>query len=496
MFYNFIKFFASVAIFLFVAWFFISSFEYITYSPDAIRFIHFWQLGFSGEQNFINSLIDALKASHEYDLSRGRIVLYLIYGLDTIFLFFFKDLYIWLTPAVIIFVNSYVLANLIQRNIKNKGIISFLLIFITIFLNAISLSPLMGTALYAKYICFSFLLIGITTPRVYLKSICFILAGLSDELGLIGVIIYLFLHLLSSKISIFSSFRDLIKASIKPIMICMTIGFTYISIVYFLSDSSPNQFARYTGRSIFWFFDPSIWFERLLGMGWYFEVLFLGYSFKESIALLCIIAILLAITIANYLNQKTNLNIVQRLILIPLIGNRHLLFVMILMAATFIILPPSLFKYETYSYPLFLLTCFVFIFFLDLVLKDSRRMNFLMLLLILIKVFNSNEISDEINFSNKAHHLKDNSVRVEDLRLLNLAAKEIRNNNNYKIFDQINNYQEIDFSGMWYYSRIDHFRSHIKDTDSFYFPVEGTVRVLSWPYFKRINQEELTQESL
>ena len=72
------------------------------------------------------------------------------------------------------------------------------------------------------------------------------------------------------------------------------------------------------------------------------------------------------------------------------------------------------------------------------------------------------------------------------------AINNIRKNQNYELFDAINNYQEIDLSGMWYYSYNEHYRYSSKNDDfgnivleDNYFPILGNVRVMAWPYFDR-----------
>ena len=71
------------------------SFEFQTYSPDSIRFLHFWQNSFLSYQSsieddafrfkiFLLNIYDAFHASNFYDLGRGRIITYIIYGLSLI----------------------------------------------------------------------------------------------------------------------------------------------------------------------------------------------------------------------------------------------------------------------------------------------------------------------------------------------------------------------------------------------------------------------------
>ena len=87
-----------------------------------------------------------------------------------------------------------------------------------------------------------------------------------------------------------------------------------------------------------------------------------------------------------------------------------------------------------------------------------------------------------------------------DINKLQISINEIRINQNYELFQKLNNFQEIDFSGKWYYSLEQHYRFPY-EVDSFgicieennlfgncirqnnYYPIYGNVRVLAWPYF-------------
>ena len=61
--------------------------------------------------------------------------------------------------------------------------------------------------------------------------------------------------------------------------------------------------------------------------------------------------------------------------------------------------------------------------------------------------------------------------------MIKKSVSEYNQFNVSKTFKSINNNQEIDYSGTWYYSRI----SNYDTTRKSYFPVKGTVDVLIWP---------------
>jgi len=75
----------------------------------------------------------------------------------------------------------------------------------------------------------------------------------------------------------------------------------------------------------------------------------------------------------------------------------------------------------------------------------------------------------------------DQTVTREDIHAINMSVMEFREKGQSSLFDTINNGQELIFpSGAWYYSR----RAGYGPASVPHFPVEGTVRVLAWPYFQ------------
>ena len=143
-------------------------FEFQTFSPDSIRFLHFWQNSFSSaysdiENNsygltiFAANIYDALHASNYYDLGRGRLIIYLMYGIDNFLLYSFNFLPVNFLITAIIIINSHGASLLISRNVLDFKFYIYALSFLIIAINAISLSPTMYFALYSKYICLTFI---------------------------------------------------------------------------------------------------------------------------------------------------------------------------------------------------------------------------------------------------------------------------------------------------------------------------------------------------
>ena len=79
----------SFIVFMLAISFITNLYDFQIYSPDSIRFMHFWQNSFllsSAQGSFLHNINDAINASHIYDLGRGRIVMYMVYGIENIFL--------------------------------------------------------------------------------------------------------------------------------------------------------------------------------------------------------------------------------------------------------------------------------------------------------------------------------------------------------------------------------------------------------------------------
>ena len=110
-----------------------------------------------------------------------------------------------------------------------------------------------------------------------------------------------------------------------------------------------------------------------------------------------------------------------------------------------IVLLSSPLTYQTYSYPLMLSLAIVILLSVGIKLSSLKFLKVLVLIagihLVMIP-----EMIENVNKSNQKHLLKDSSISPTDINNLQLAIDEIRTNNNYEMFQNINNFQEIDFS--------------------------------------------------
>lgn len=489
-------------------------FDFKTYSPDSIRFLHFWQNSFSldfTQTSFLQNISDALSASHYYDLGRGRIVLYTLYGLENILLYYFDILPQNFLAILIICFNSHAVSILVSKHIINYKYYIYFLSFFIVAINAISLSPSMYFALYAKYICLTFILYFFVFEKKYLKILMLILAAFTDEIGLIlGLLIcffYIYRYLLIRDQSKSTYIIFLSKNILLSGLICITLMGLFFLMLFFVFDTSPLQFAKYTARGTLWLFDLENLVDRVTKLAWTIEILILGFSFENKLFLSVagFISIFASLIFIYRFYKKHSFNwkkdaLKKNLSNINFYSNQSILIFWILATLLlFIIMPSNPFVYQTYSYPLMLS--------LSLVLLLSARMYFkssnLLKIFTLISVIHLLAIPESIkiiNESNGKHFLQDGTVTAKDIIDLQDAINAIRTNQDYKKFNDINNMKEIDFSGIWYFSLNEHYRfpyeidslgKCVEENNIFgnclkensYYPIYGTVRVASWPRF-------------
>ena len=488
-------------------------FNFQIYSPDSIRFLHFWQNSFllgTTDTSFLNNIYDALNASNNYDLGRGRVAMYLLYGMENILLYCFTTIPQNFLLIFIICLNSHAVSLLVSRNISDSRFYVYFLSFLIVAINAISLSPTMYFALYSKYICLTFVLYFFVFERNFLKILMLLLAIFADEVGLLLALLicffYICQHLLNKYDSESINLSILTKNIILSGFICLMLMALYFLIIFLAFDSTPIQFAKYSARGTLWLFDYENLIDRIIKLAWTIEVLILGFSFENRVFL----ALLgLSITIGLFMIIKTlfkKISLMFRdgvfwnnLYVIDLSTKQAVLIFWLLASfILFIIMPATPFAYQTYSYPLMLSLSIALLLSLSIYLETRTLMKTLALISIVHLLTISGSFKN-INESNEKHFLKD-GVSIKNILILQSSIDAIRTKQDYELFHEINNMQEIDFTGMWYFSPKNHFRSQLELDDSgnciekknafgnclkedYYYPIYGTVRVASWPYF-------------
>jgi len=504
----------SFIIFILAISFITNLYDFQIYSPDSIRFMHFWQNSFllsSAQGSFLHNINDAISASHNYDLGRGRIVMYMVYGVENILLYFFNTLPQNYLIIFIICLNSHAVSILISRNIPKSKFYVYFFSFLVIAINSISLSPTMFFALYAKYICLTAILYFFVFEKAFIKIIMLLLAAFTDEIGLLlGILIcffYISRYLLIYKSSKSSDLMILSKNIIYSGIICLILMGFFFLVLFIAFDTTPLQFAKYSARGAMWLFDFEILIDRIVKLAWTIEILILGFSFENRI-FLALLGFSLIISLLIQIKTLYKKNISNRgdvalkdsLSSIDFSSNQSILiFWMLVTLALIIILPSTPFSYQTYSYPMMLSLSIVVLLYakiylkLETFIKALAFISILHLLSIPISVENIHE-------SNRKHFLRDKNISTKNILQLQEAIDAIRINQDYELFNKINNNQEIDYSGMWYFSLEEHWQYPFQVdnegncilennifgnclTGNYYYPIYGTVRVASWPHF-------------
>lgn len=494
---------------------FISSsyFNFQFYSPDSIRFLHFWQNSFllgTTDTSYLKNIYDALIASNTYDLGRGRLVMYLLYGMENILLYCFTNIPQNFLLIFIICINSHAVSLLVSRNISDSRFYIYFLSFFIVAINAISLSPTMYFALYAKYICLTFVLYFFVFEKNLLKILMLLLAIFTDEVGLLLALlisfIYICKHLLNKYDPKSINLSIVTKNIILSGFICLMLMALYFLIIFLVFDSTPIQFAKYSARGALWLFDYENLIDRIIKLAWTIEVLILGFSFENRVFLALVG---LSITIGLLMSIKIMFKKISLMLRDGVFWNNLyvidfstkqavLVFWLLASFMLFIIMPSAPFAYQTYSYPLMLSLSLVLLLSLSICLETRTLMKNLALISIAHLLTMPGSFKN-INESNERHFLKD-GVSIKNISNLQSSIDAIRTKQDYELFHEINNMQEIDFSGIWYFSLEDHYRFKYEVDDSgnciekknyfgnclkedYYYPIYGTVRVASWPYF-------------
>ncbi len=498
-------------------------FEYQTYSPDSIRFLHFWQNSFSSSYAdieassfnlnvFFSNIYDAFRASNYYDLGRGRIVTYIIYGIENILLYSFNALPTNFLILAIVIINSHGASKLISRDIIKFRFYIYALSFLVIAINAISVSPTMYFALYSKYICLTFVIYFFVFKNSFLKLSMLFLAFFTDEISLLLTLMICFFYVLKfSLLKVNSKIihaRLLLKNILYSSFFCLILLLSFFLIIFILFDTTPLQFAKYAARGTLWLLDPENLLNKLIQLAWTLEIIILGFSYENTV-FLTIIGFLILTALLIFIKYKYkdiklffNVRVLSAYLMnFESYPKQSILFFWILATILLlIVLPSSKFAYQTYSYPIMLSLAIIILLTASIKLKPDKFLKILVLMGSIHLVMIPNMI-ENINKSNQNHLIKDASISIKDINNLQKAINKIRVNQDYELFLSLNNLQEIDFSGKWYYSLKEHYRFPY-ETDNFgncieknnyfgnciaqnnYYPVYGSARVLAWPHFQ------------
>jgi hypothetical protein len=493
----------SISITSLVAVFFISAVlrnsPFSTLSPDSIRFFHFWQINFDfnksqsiGISETLRSFYFSLKSSTLYDISRGRYFQYIIYGIDGCTRWMFPSQSINYIMIILLIINSLLISYcLVKHNKLNNKIknLLFILIFLLFFTSSYIVSPVILLNLYGKYLWVLFILLYFVFNHKRWSFIFLIASLLTDELGLISSLVIFSMIIFSKSLIFFIENRPLstwllnIRNSfLISLLSSVVLFFTFYgfsAILFNVGSGFASLAYGFTGEAV-----NSGLINLLEGIGWSLNVHAIGYStvnkFLIYFSLIIFLVLLINFLITNTKELNSNNNYQNDKKLLIWLQNEKLFFfsfwlIMFILINT-IIIPGGVNDFSHRSFPR-AVTIFILTLFLLLELDRKKIVASILILFTIIHFLNFKKIVYSTSENLKTYLLPDSSITFSELNKINYSVNKIVKYNDETLFNKINNNEEIDFSGTWFYSRLKNFDTTCK----MYYPIEGTVRVLIWP---------------
>jgi hypothetical protein len=151
----------------------------------------------------------------------------------------------------------------------------------------------------------------------------------------------------------------------------------------------------------------------------------------------------------------------------------------LLLIVNLIILPGGMDDIGHRGYPRFItISVFVYLLFLNVFNNKYIYLIFTFILISHLSLFTFNKnIRKEYSSTLSNILFIDTTVSWKDINYINKSVIEFKKYGVSSTFSKINNNEEIDYSGTWYYSRIKNYDT----TKSMHFPIKGTIRTLAWP---------------
>ena len=462
--------------------------NYSMVSPDSIRFMKLWQINFD-KYGFIKAIFHSMKDSIIYDGNRSRYMQYILYGLDVLIRKNGSNNSYNILSFIIIFLNNILISLMIVKNYSNNKLNIFLLILTILNSTIFFYGPIIDIVLYGKMIWLTFIILFFIFNDLYLKILMLFMASISDEFGLFSTLIISTYHTFLYLYKINYELKKIILISLAiPVIIFTSIN-GINAIIFNLGSGFSSFFITFGGESLKFSLiqrlDSSI--EYLLNLIFGSIIIFNNTPFILNclkIILLVLLSLLSIIYIPkNFLNKYKNdlQKIIYNYIINLIINNYNfLIWLFIFILINLIVLPGGGSDFGHRGYAKAMIVSILF-FTMLMNFRCSYRFKQIFLFIVIILhstffIFNNNV--NKIFTNNISHFfIGDTSIKWEDLQIIKKSVSEYNQFNNSKTFESINNNQEIDYSGTWYYSRI----SNYDTTKKSYFPVKGTVDVLIWP---------------
>ena len=470
--------------------FIISTSAFFSLSPDGFRFIYLAQKNYD-LYSYKEQLYHFLKDANLYDLGRSRHVQYLIFYLDAISRRYIILPYLNYIMIAFIVLNGYLIGQLLKTQLISKfQNISPILIALLFLTSCFSMSPIILLILYGKIIWITFVLAFMNSKTPFWKIIFFTLAALSDEFGLFSCMLILYfvsLRLLINNL-------HFLKISIPHRLITLPI---LISVIFLTSYYGINAIAFNTGTSFI-----SIAKNQSIisstnnfildvprNLGWIIQEIFLGHFESPMvtfyIGLITILILFLGFyykIVAKYFLSVHSKNSSNEKIDVFANDNEthnYLFWLFIFIFINFIGLHGGYLDITHYGYARAASLLILFIFSVSTLLKTrSKEIIFISILSCSILV-HFYSFSQTVNFTEiqlNTYLFPDKTINKREVEYIFTSAYAYKKSNKR---DEvlIKDTLSLDYSGTWYYSKIENFDR----TKHGHFPKNGMYKVLIWP---------------
>jgi hypothetical protein len=480
----------------------IARMPFTTVSPDSIRFMHFAEINADRAvaeggtvKTAITATLRSIKGMNSFDFNRGRLVQGVAYGVDAMTRWMLPFATLNLLMILILSANAGLAAILVTRGIQGpERWTTAVLAWIALLTTSLVLSPVMLLILYGKYLWITFVLAHFVAHKRGWKIFWLVPAAYSDEIGLIAVALIAFFYV--ARMRLFAeqnadrvgSWKSLLAAFLVGIAAALNVVLAFFGISAIVFNAGAGTFSGFAARGLKGAIGAAQtpW-EMVQGVLWRAEVVVLGMSTNIAVITALIGAAALGVIVFAIVRQSRRatasdsaspnkvIEWFRAAVTDPELSSYGFWLVMLIVVA-WLILPGRANDLTHYSYPAaILLSILLLKSLLDLV--SVRKASTILSGIVLLHLILFPRIVDFTSGIVQGYLLGDHTVTAADIRKVNQSIEEIRKTGKSALFDSINNGQEIDFSGTWYYSRVRWFGIATEP----HWPVQGTVRVLTWP---------------
>ena len=479
-----------------------------TVSPDSVRFMHFWQRNadqFTSDggtaRSGLKAVFYSLKASNAYDVNRGRLSQYVLFGLD--------GLTRWLLPSpainawmmLLLTLNAALIAWVATGPVRDYCVRLnlFCLGWVVLVTSSLVISPVMLLILYGMYLWVTFILAFFVARSTPVKAAWLAAAAFSAEIGLFAamlivalcVVRYVLLHHGGETSGRHSPGYRLARACTLGAIAALIVLFVFygiLAVVFNTGASGLRGLGSHFGVTALR--GGEGWWPTLHGVLWRAEELILGMSFGWPPATLIVgLAVLGVIGVGVWTSVRSTMwsgggrpgrfdDSVGEWLRDER-GFFYAFWVAMLVLIAYLFLPPSAGAAGDLthrSYP----NAAVLAVLLVAALVDVCSARVVQAVLVGILAVHFSLLPRAVATTSlclQGYLFLDESVTKEDINGINRSVMELREKKHSAFFDTFNNGQEIDFSGRFSYSRVNAYG----DATGPYFPIQGTVRVLLWP---------------